>query len=162
MMMETKKSLKIGLDFHGVINTRPSYFKDFSEYAEAHGHQIYIISGGPADKLESFLKAWGIKYTELFTIFDHYASLGEVKLYPDGQFRVDDKLWDTAKAKFCRKYNIDIHIDDSSVYGLTFTTPYCQYNEKDRTCTLPRQKIISFSCPPQEVLRQMEKALNDN
>ena len=41
-----EKFLKIGLDFHGVINTNPSYFKDFTEYAEARGHRIYIITGG--------------------------------------------------------------------------------------------------------------------
>lgn len=45
-----EKFLKIGLDFHGVINTNPSYFKDFTEYAEARGHRIYIITGGPAAK----------------------------------------------------------------------------------------------------------------
>lgn len=49
-----EKFLKIGLDFHGVINTNPSYFKDFTEYAEARGHRIYIITGGPAAKISSF------------------------------------------------------------------------------------------------------------
>ena len=113
--METKKSLKIGLDFHGVINTRPSYFKDFTEYAEAAGHQIYVITGGPAKAIESFLKAWGIKYTGLFTILDYYAAEGKVTYFPDGHFKIPDELWDTAKAKYCRQHKIDIQIDDSEV-----------------------------------------------
>lgn len=159
MMMETEKLLKIGLDFHGVINTNPSYFKDFTEYAERHGHQIYIITGGPAKAIESFLKAWGIKYTGLFTILDHYAALGKVTFYPDGNFKMDDKLWNTAKAKFCRKHHIDIHVDDSTVYGLSFSTPYCLYDEASRACSLNKKLVISFAIPPQDSLMQMAKAL---
>jgi hypothetical protein len=79
-----EKFLKIGLDFHGVINTNPSYFKDFTEYAEARGHRIYIITGGPAAKISSFLNAWGIRYTELFAILDYYAARGEVKFFSAG------------------------------------------------------------------------------
>lgn len=54
-----EKFLKIGLDFHGVINTNPSYFKDFTEYAEARGHRIYIITCGPAAKISSFFECLG-------------------------------------------------------------------------------------------------------
>ncbi len=157
--MEIKKSLKIGLDFHGVINSRPSYFKDFTEYAEASGHQIYVITGGPAKAIESFLNAWGIKYTEIFTILDHYAAEGKVTHFPDGSFKVPDELWDTAKAKFCRKHNIDIQIDDSAVYGLSFTTPYCRYNEVSRSCRLSKKLSVNLSLPPQDAIIQIEKAL---
>ena len=158
--METKKSLKIGLDFHGVINTRPSYFKDFTEYAEAAGHQIYVITGGPAKAIESFLKAWGIKYTGLFTILDYYAAEGKVTYFPDGHFKIPDELWDTAKAKYCRKHKIDIQIDDSEVYGRAFVTPFCRYNESSHNCQLDRNIVVNLALPPRDALIQIEKALD--
>lgn len=154
-----EKFLKIGLDFHGVINTNPSYFKDFTEYAEARGHRIYIITGGPAAKISSFLNAWGIRYTELFTILDYYAARGEVKFFSDGNFKMDDGLWNSAKAKFCRRHGIDIHIDDSDVYGLSFTTPYCLYDSVSRTCCLSKNNTVSFALPPRDCLHRIEKAL---
>ena len=157
--MAIKMSLKIGLDFHGVINTNPSYFKDFTEYAVAQGHQIYIVTGGPASAISSFLKAWGIKYTEMYTILDHYSALGKVTFFPDGHFKMDENLWDAAKAKYCRKHNISIMIDDSIVYGRSFTTPYCRYDEVTRSCTLKKGISISLALKPEECLRQMEKAL---
>ncbi len=158
--METKKSLKIGLDFHGVINTRPSYFKDFTEYAEAAGHQIYVITGGPAKAIESFLKAWGIKYTGLFTILDYYAAEGKVTYFPDGHFKIPDELWDTAKAKYCRQHKIDIQIDDSEVYGRAFVTPFCRYNESSHNCQLDRNIVVNLALPPRDALIQIEKALD--
>lgn len=158
--METKKSLKIGLDFHGVINTRPSYFKDFTEYAEAAGHQIYVITGGPANAIESFLKAWGIKYTGLFTILDYYAAEGKVTYFPDGHFKIPDELRDTAKAKYCRQHKIDIQIDDSEVYGRAFVTPFCRYNESSHNCQLARNIVVNLALPPRDALIQIEKALD--
>ena len=158
--METKKSFKIGLDFHVVINTRPSYFKDFTEYAEAAGHQIYVITGGPANAIESFLKAWGIKYTGLFTILDYYAAEGKVTYFPDGHFKIPDELWDTAKAKYCRQHKIDIQIDDSEVYGRAFVTPFCRYNESSHNCQLARNIVVNLALPPRDALIQIEKALD--
>jgi len=158
-MMKTEENLKIGLDFHGVINSCPSYFKDFTEYAESCGHQIYVITGGPAKPVESFLNAWGIKYTELYTIVDDYAAQGKVAFFPDGHFKLDDKLWNTAKAKFCRRRHIDIHVDDSSVYGLSFTTPYCKYDPVRRICSLPEKLTVSFAVSPRDAVKQIETAL---
>lgn len=160
--METKHFLKIGLDFHGVINSHPSYFKDFTEVAISRGHQIYIITGGPAQKISCFLRGWGICYQELFAILDYYAAQGKVTFYPDGSFHIDDKLWNTAKAKFCKKYGIDIHIDDSTIYGQSFTTPYCLYDEKTGNCILDGHYKINLSIPPEESVKQLERVLANN
>ena len=160
MIMTTERFLKIGLDFHGVINRHPSYFKDFTEMATFRGHKIYIITGGPAEKIACFLKGWGIRYNELFAIMDYYAAKGEIKFFPDGSFHVDDKLWNTAKAKFCKKYQIDIHIDDSDVYGQSFSTPYCQYDEKSGICVIDSQYKLNLSLPPEEAVIQLERILS--
>ena len=157
--MTTKQYLKIGLDFHGVINRHPSYFKDFTAAATSRGHEIYIITGGPAQKIACFLKGWGICYHELFAIMDYYAAKGEIQLFPDGSFHIDDKLWNTAKAKFCQKYHIDIHIDDSDIYGKSFSTPYCRYDEVSCSCLLDNHYRINLSLPPEEAVTQLERIL---
>ena len=158
--MTTKQFLKIGLDFHGVINRHPSYFKDFTEAAVSRGHKIYIITGGPEAKIACFLQGWGIKYNEIFAIMDYYAKQGEVKFFLDGSFHVDDKLWNTAKAKFCKKYEIDIHIDDSDIYGQSFSTPYCHYDEQTGSCILNNKYKINLLQSPSESLKQMESILS--
>lgn len=63
------------------------------------------------------------------------------------------------KAKFCRRHGIDIHIDDSDVYGLSFTTPYCLYDSVSRTCCLSKNNTVSFALPPRDCLHRIEKAL---
>ncbi len=160
--MENSKRLKIGLDFHGVITVDPAYFKAFTDVASARGHQVYVITGGPEKDVQDFLKSWKICCYKLFTILDYYAERGMVTYYPDGTFKVDDDLWNTAKAKFCRRYQIDIHIDNSLIYGKYFTTPYCLYDPVARSCTLKNDLVVSLALPPADALSQIEKALDFN
>ena len=160
--MSNKHFLKIGLDFHGVINSHPSYFKDFTEAAISRGHKIYIITGGPAQKIACFLSGWGQCYHEIFAILDYYSAQGKVNFLPDGSFHIDDKLWNTAKAKFCQKYGIDIHIDDSEIYGRSFSTPYCRFDEKNRNCILDGQYKINLSLSPEESVKQLERILSNS
>ena len=40
---------------------------------------------------------------------------------------MDDDIWNQTKAKYCEKHNIDLHIDDSPIYGQYFkSTIYIQ------------------------------------
>lgn len=157
--MVKKQGLKIGLDFHGVITADPAYFKAFTDEAARAGHQIYIITGGPEKVIQDFLSSEGICCYKLFTILDYYAARGLVTFYPDGNFKMDDELWNSAKGKFCREFKIDIHIDNSQVYGKYFTTPYCLYDQQSKSCTLDNDVVVSLSLSPQEALAQIEKAL---
>lgn len=159
--MATNKTLKIGLDFHGVITERPQYFKAFCDEAIQRGHKIYIISGGPSEAIARFLKNEKITYQHLFAILDFYNTKGKVIFYEDGGFRVDDELWDSAKGKYCEENNIDIHIDDSKIYEKYFTTPYCQYNRNLQKCMV-RTTIIDFSQTPEIVLDAIEKFIENN
>lgn len=159
--METRIALKIGLDFHGVIADKPDYFKSFCDEAERRGHEIYIISGGPNEAIARFLKNHKIKYNHLFAILDFYNAKGKVIFYEDGGFRMDDELWDSAKAKYCAENHIDIHIDDSKIYEKYFTTPYCRYNQNLQKCMV-RTTIIDFSQTPEIVLDAIEKFIENN
>lgn len=146
---------KIGVDFHGVINSNPFFFGKLCALAEEQGHEIHIISGGPKEYIEKFLALHKIKYTALWCIFDYFDAKNEVEFLPDGSFHVDDTAWDSAKGEYCRRNEICVHIDDSLVYGDYFTTPYCLYNERGKQGILKGQ-TLDFSDTPEEILRNIK------
>jgi len=145
---------KIGIDFHGVINTNPRFFKDLLAAMLEQDIEVHIISGGPRDFLEKYLQQHQIPYSVLWCIFDFYEAKEQVIFNDDGTFCVDDELWNTAKAEYCAQNDISLHIDDSSVYERSFSTPYCRYDSKRRECTIAG-KVISFSGNPREVLAEI-------
>ena len=155
MQKEMVCSLRIGIDFHGVISENPAYFRDFSAAAYERGHTIYIISGGPYSVEKSMLDIWGIKYTEIFSMLDYFARRGQVEYFANGNFKVPDCLWDEIKGKYCRDNEIDIHIDDTLQYSEKFSTPFCWYREENKRCVVDGKKI-DFSLAPEETLRQIE------
>lgn len=152
------QSLKIGLDYHGVINKYPQYFKAFCEEALKRGHRIYILTGGPKRHIIRKLSKEQIRYTAIFAIIDYYQAKQQVTCPQYGHFYIEKRLWNTAKAEFCYQHHIDIQIDDSDIYGKYFITPYCKYENADRKCSLNlaarKTEIILKS--PRQVLRNFE------
>lgn len=160
-MSESRRVLKIGLDYHGVINDNPEYFSAFCAEVRKRGHLLYILTGGPADKVKVRLATAGIVYDGLFTIVDYYVARGNFHYMPDGSIYIEDKLWNRAKADFCRRHQIDVQIDDSLVYGEYFSTPYCLYDSESRSCLLSRhgQKIDLRGQSAAEAVRRLEQIL---
>lgn len=150
---------KIGIDFHGVLNTNPLFFQKFCDMAISKNIEIHIISGGPRETIEKFSVIHQIKYSKLWCIFDHFEAKNEVEFLPDGSFHVEDELWNSAKAEYCRKNEISVQIDDSIIYGRYFITPYCLYNEKTKTGTLSEKKI-SFSHSAEQCLNSILNAIS--
>lgn len=144
---------KIGVDFHGVINTKPDFFREFCRAALKIGLEVYIISGGPRETILAYLNQYQIPYTKLWCIFDYYEQRHQVEFYDDGSFRIDDELWNKAKAEYCKEHNICIHIDDSVIYGREFATPYCRYDEQSNSCVLNGQQI--YLANPAQALSQI-------
>lgn len=144
---------KIGVDFHGVINTKPDFFREFCREALKIGLEVYIISGGPRETILAYLNQYQIPYTKLWCIFDYYEQRHQVEFYDDGSFRIDDELWNKAKAEYCKEHNICIHIDDSAIYGREFVTPYCRYDEKANSCVLNGKQI--YLANPAQALSQI-------
>ncbi len=151
-------SYKIGIDFHGVITVSPSFFREFSELAYAHGHEIYIISGGPYIVVRNFLDTWKIRYQHIFSLIDHFSSKGQVEYFSNGNFKVPDNLWDQAKAEYCRENGIDIQIDDTASYGIYFDRPFCYYDSQRRCCEISGRHI-DFNKSPRETLSSIEEFL---
>ena len=97
---------KIGVDFHGVINTKPDFFREFCRAALKIGLEVYIISGGPRETILAYLNQYQIPYTKLWCIFDYYEQRHQVEFYDDGSFRIDDELWNKAKAEYCKEHQL--------------------------------------------------------
>lgn len=140
-MAQTDIKPKIGIDFHGVINTNPEFFRKFCQTALKQGIEVYIISGGPRETILAYLNQYQIPYSNLWCIYDYYEQRHQVEFYDDGSFHVEDELWNKAKAEYCKRQNICVHIDDSAIYGREFATPYCRYDEKTNSCVLNGQQI---------------------
>lgn len=155
--MQECKKIKIGIDFHGVITAHPQFFKKFNQYAIAGGCQIYILSGGHCDDVKKQLDQQGILYTHIWSMLDYYDEKCKVTYLDDGSFKVDDKLWNTAKADYCHRHQIDFHIDDSNLYGEYFKTPYCQYDMNAQKCVADdtSQVVIDFNQDPEVVLKRI-------
>nr|DAS10154.1 MAG TPA: Polynucleotide kinase 3 phosphatase [Caudoviricetes sp.] len=158
--MAAEAKIKIGLDFHGVINENPVYFKEFTSEAFARGWEIHVVTGGPYAKVVQKLNEWGIRYTKVFAIFDFYNRKGLAEVRPDGEFKIDSNLWDTAKAKYCKSHHISMHIDDSKIYERDFSTPYCIYNAEQRFCELKNGCVINLEISISETLDEIENFLN--
>lgn len=156
-VMKKDKQLKIGLDFHGVISTRPRFFADFSAEALGRGYEIHVITGGPETLIRDELKRLNVDYTAIFAIMDAYKDCPAVATYRDGELHIDDKVWNMAKAEYCRNHGIDLHIDDSNAYVKWFTTPYCRYG--NGCCLTNKGYVLDFNKPAAMVIDSIEKAL---
>ena len=157
--MNEKVKLKIGLDYHGVITDNICYFKYFSASLKQRGHQLHIITGGPRSIVEKQLKREGILYYNIFTIYDYYKNKNQITYFSDGSFKIEDELWNKAKAEYCTNNKINIHIDDSNIYQQYFSTPYCLYDKttKSCSCVCKKQSLNLFSLPPTQTIMQLER-----
>lgn len=138
---------KIGIDFHGVIDAQPELFATFCREIRKRGILVYIISGGPERDVARCLEEHRIEYDGLWAIYDYYEAQGKVIQFDDGGFQVPTELWNKAKAEFCIREGIDFHIDDSSVYGQYFVTPYCHYDMGEDVCALHDGVKVDFKKP---------------
>ncbi len=157
----THFNLKIGIDFHGVITASPKFFKDFTRLAQEQGFKIYIISGGPYQKVKDYLDAHEIKYDSIFALVDYFAAQGKVTYGENGRFEVEEDLWNRAKAEYCREHGINIQIDDSPEYGVAFSTPFCHYNSEKKVCEVDGHQI-DFGVSPEQTLNLIGAYLKQN
>jgi hypothetical protein len=125
--------MKLSLDIHGVIDALPSFFSSLSKAIVASGGEVHILTGGTwTEELEEQIKKHGIVWTHTFSVYNHLIETG-VKItgeivFPDGktQKKFEDGHWDKAKGDYCKKHNIDLHIDDTLIYNEFFTTPFAR------------------------------------
>jgi hypothetical protein len=124
--------MKLGFDFHGVLDKEPRTFSILTELLVKSGHEVHVITGEEdAPLLREKLKALRIHYTHLFSIASYHKSTG-TKMWRDEKNTpwMDKEIWDVTKAWYCNKNKIDLHIDDSVSYGKHFKTPYLLFTKE--------------------------------
>lgn len=126
--------MKIGIDIHGTIDTDPEAFsiliKKLRKDAKA---EIHITTGIKAVAAVEKLKDFGIEYDHLFSITDYHESIGTKVVYDEnGDPWIEEETWNRTKADYCKRENIDLHLDDSPLYGEYFTsgTMYIQFEKE--------------------------------
>lgn len=137
---------KIGFDIHGVIDSNPSYFADLIKKYRDDGFEIHIITGSPLDDMEDRLYGWGIVYDHYFGIADWCLSNSSTATIRDGEVYDTDEIWNNAKAMYCMREGIDVHVDDSKIYQPTFkniSTRYHLFDEYNKMSM--RQTIASIN-----------------
>ncbi len=157
--MITNHRLKIGLDYHGLIDINKSFFSDFCIEAKHRGHNIYIITGGPKVLVEDELNKSNIKHDFVYAISDYYQALKIINQSKNGRLYISDDLWDNAKAEFCYKNRVDIHIDDNMKYLELFSTPYCCYDKLTNKGIISTGDEVDFSKGAKFVLAKIEQIL---
>ena len=124
--------MRIGLDLHGVIDSNPKFWASFSRLlVVGNDHEVHIIMGPPIKKVMAKLVRFHMCFTHLFSIVDYHRDRG-TKMWQDelGRWNMSPYEWDKTKADYCVRQEIDLHIDDSSIYGKFFITPYAMYLNK--------------------------------
>jgi len=121
--------MKIGLDIHGVIDKEPALFSKLSKDFIKREWEVHIITGQEDTKvLRDTLSEYGIAYIKIFSITTYHRHIGTKITYDkEGHPWMDEEVWNKSKAKYCSENKIDIHIDDSYIYGKYFKTTYIKF-----------------------------------
>ena len=122
------KLIKFGLDFHGVCNKRPELFSFLSHAIVAAGGELHIITGPRFEKVGPQLTELNIAYTHFFSIVEEEERKGITVIeWKDGDPFMAMDVWNKAKADYCSRMSIDLHIDDSAKYGEFFIIPFFSF-----------------------------------
>jgi UDP:flavonoid glycosyltransferase YjiC (YdhE family) len=117
--------MNFGFDFHGILDAYEVFRVLTNTLVEA-GHKVHIITGeedSPAFRKK--LKALGISFNKVFSITSYHKRKGTpVRYDKNGEPWLSKKLWNKTKADYCKAQKIDLHIDDTEIYGDYFTTPF--------------------------------------
>ena len=131
--------IKIGIDVHGVADTNPHFFSELSRVLVENGHEVHILTGAEyTDALEHEIRyVLGLSFTHLFSTTSYHKQAGTEITYIDGNPYMDNKIWNRAKSEYCRTHGIQLHIDDSDIYGKHFKTPYAKFEYQKPVEELP-------------------------
>jgi hypothetical protein len=114
-MIFGNKMLKIGIDFHGVLNKYYSFIKSF-----IRNHEIQIITGSMHKSIKDELNQY-YYFNKFFSVSDYLISQNaKVTFKDENNPYFDLNLWNRQKGEYCKREGIDIHFDDSIEYAEYF------------------------------------------
>jgi len=135
VFLESRIQKKIGIDIHGVINTNPHVFSILTKELKNRGYEIHILTGprlnhpyktkkGIFNSVKDELKLYGITYDHLFSVLDYNIENNSNVWKNEKGWWTDEESWNSTKSKYCIDKNLDLHIDDTNIYGKYFKTPF--------------------------------------
>lgn len=95
--------MKLGLDFHGLIDTYPNLFREIIDGLILLGNEVHIISGAKRAEILDFLDRNSIKYTRIYSITDDLLENKIPFVTYKGKISFDNSTWNKAKAEYCKK-----------------------------------------------------------
>ena len=122
--------IKLGLDYHGVITDNPKLFSNLSLLILHNNGEIHVITGERiTPEIYKHLDKLQIYFTHIFSILDYHIQNKTTRAWQDSRgWWIKREVWNKTKAWYCLKNKIDLHIDDSEIYGKYFKTPYLLYS----------------------------------
>jgi len=125
--------MKIGIDIHDTINRFPKFFSILIKILRRIKVEIHITTGVEKKYAIKELERLGIEYDYLFSITEYHKEIGTPIFWDEYEHPwISDYLWDKSKGDYCKSNKINIHIDNSSVYGKYFETPYIKFFKKGK------------------------------
>jgi hypothetical protein len=124
--------MKLGLDFHGVLDADPLFFTELASKFE----EVHIVTGMSELNFQAQYAKLGFRhkiYTHFFSIEDYLVATGKKYIFDKkGGLEFDSNAWDEQKGLYCLKNSISLHIDDTERYGKYFFTPFLLYKKMEK------------------------------
>lgn len=131
--------MKLGIDLHGVINDLPEVFRFVTESIIKNGGEIHIITGSVTEvaykELTELGYKEGVNYTHVVGLPNLLKQSGceVIGKHPTLNNDTFSELdWNRAKAIYCKRKGIDLHLDDTLEYGDYFITPFARVWTKNK------------------------------
>ena len=148
--------MKIGLDIHGTIDAHRKFFAEWTQLLKADNerielvrknrdpnlpvhmrypvpdlHEVHIMTGPKRRMVLESFELEGIWFSHFFSIVDECEKNGVAVMHDEkGDPWMDQYEWNRAKGDYARKHNLDLVIDDSTVYPNFFTTPIATFQTR--------------------------------
>ena len=121
--------MKIGFDFHGVLDLEDNKFREQARVLVCMGHEVHILTGSSykhflVESKDLLIK--DIHYTHFFGICDYLVEMG---IKNTGLFNrpiFDPEVWNSAKGEYAFYTKLDEHYDDCEIYAKSFP-PSCNF-----------------------------------
>ena len=115
--------MKIGFDFHGVLDLDDSHFRDLAKFAVSVGHEVHILTGSNFDRFvveSKGLLVKGVHYTHFFSVCDYLIEKGVENKGSLINPIFNSDIWNAAKGEYAFYAALDKHYDDCEIYSTNF------------------------------------------
>jgi len=130
--------MKIGVDFHGFMESYPEVLKPLLEFMLSQcDHEIYVLSGPEKEIIIEDLTRLGyiqgVHYDEIFSIVDFLKKKKDPNLHQDekGNWWTTDENWFSSKGQFCIEEGIEVIFDDKIEYE-KYLPPWVEFYRIER------------------------------